>query len=110
MPAFEIGLRVMNPNREPLKLVGASYTVSLEGRDLIKGVANDLPVIEGYGEGTFTLAASADLIAGARFVSDVLRNEKDSVSYELEAKLDVGGLRPAIRVRDAGEINLRSAR
>lgn len=110
MPSFEIGLRVLNPNREALKLVGASYTVRLEGRDLIKGVANDLPVIDGYGEGEFTLTATANLLAGAGFVSDLLRSEKNSVRYELEARLDVGGLRPTIRVRDAGEIALWSGR
>lgn len=110
MPAFEIGLRVINPNREPLELVGASYTISLDGRDLIKGVANDLPAIEGYGEGDFTLTATANLLAGARFVTDLLRSGKDSVRYELEAKLDVGGLRPTIRVRDSGEIALGSGR
>jgi LEA14-like dessication related protein len=110
MPSFEIGLRVLNPNRDPLKLVGASYTVSIEGHDLINGVANDLPVIEGYGEGMFTLTAAADLLAGARFVADLLRSEKDRVRYELEAKLDVGGLRPNIRVTDAGEIALWSGR
>jgi LEA14-like dessication related protein len=108
MPAFEIGLRVINPNREALELVGASYTVSLEGRDVIKGVANDLPVIDGYGEGTFTLNASADLLAGARLVTDLLKTERDSFRYELEARLDVGGLRPKIRVREAGEIALWS--
>jgi hypothetical protein len=110
MPSFEIGLRVLNPNREALNLVGASYTVSIEGHDLINGVANDLPVIEGYGEGTFTLTATANLLAGARFVANLLRSEKDSFEYELEAKLDVGGLRPTIRVRDAGEIALWSGR
>lgn len=110
MPSFEIGLHVVNPNREPLKLVGASYTVSLDGRDLITGVANDLPVIDGYGEGDFTLTATANLIAGARFISDLLRSGKESVRYELEAKLDVGGLRPTIRVRDSGEIALGSGR
>lgn len=110
MPAFEIGLRVINPNREPLELVGASYTISLEGRELIKGVASDLPVIEAYGEGEFKLTAAANLLAGARFVADLLRSEKDSFRYELEAKLDVGGLRPTIRVRDAGDIALGSGR
>lgn len=110
MPAFEIGLRVTNPNREPLELVGVAYTVSLEGRDIIKGVANELPVIEGYGQGDFTLTASANLLAGARLVTDLLKTEKDSFRYELEAKLDVGGLRPTIRVRDAGEIGLWSGR
>ena len=110
IPSFEIGLRVINPNREPLELIGASYTVSLEGHDLIKGVANDLPVIDAYGEGEFRLTASANLLAGAGFVAELLRSEKDSVSYELEAKLDVGVLRPAIRVRDAGQISLGTRR
>ncbi|MDH3751374.1 MAG: hypothetical protein OEU40_12330, partial [Gammaproteobacteria bacterium] len=49
LPAFEIGLRVINPNIEPLELRGVSYTISIEGHDIIKGVGNDLPVIDGYG-------------------------------------------------------------
>lgn len=108
IPEFEIGLHVINPNREPLELVGASYTISIEGRELIKGVASDLPVIESYGEGDFTLTATANLLAGARLFTDLLRSEKDSFRYQLEAKLDVGGLRPAIRVQDTGEIALSS--
>ena len=54
--------------------------------------------------------STANLVAGARFIADLMRSEKDSVRYELEAKLDVGGLRPTIRVKDAGEIALWSAR
>ena len=66
LPAFAIGLRVINPNPEALTLRGISYTVSLDGYDVIKGVGNDLPVIDGYGEGEFNLTASADLFAGVR--------------------------------------------
>lgn len=58
LPSFEIALHVINPNLEPLELVGISYTISLDGHELIKGVGNELPVIEGYGEGSFTLTAS----------------------------------------------------
>ncbi len=47
LPEFEIDLHVVNPNREPLKLVGVSYTVTLEGHELIRGVGNELPVIGG---------------------------------------------------------------
>ncbi len=43
LPTFEIGLHVINPNLEPLELAGVSYTISLGGQDLIKGVGNDLP-------------------------------------------------------------------
>lgn len=106
LPNFEIGLHVINPNREALEIVGVSYSVSLDGHEIIKGVGNDLPTIEPYGEGTLTLTASANLLAGIRLVSDLMKKSTDSFDYSLDAKLDVGRFRPAIRVRDSGEIAL----
>ena len=110
LPEFEIDLHVVNPNREALKLVGVSYTVSLEGHELIKGVGNDLPVIEGYGEGDITLNASADLFAGVGLVRELMSSQKDTLSYSFEAILDPGALRPSIRVKDSGEVSLAGAR
>lgn len=107
LPNFEIGLQVINPNREALKLRGVSYTVSLGGHELIKGVGNELPVIDGYGEGTLVLTASPNLFAGIRIVTELMKASNESVPYSLEAKLDVGRIGPAIRVRDSGEISLR---
>ncbi len=106
LPNFEIGLRVTNPNREALKLRGVSYTVSLNDRELINGVANELPVIEGYGQGDVILTAAPNLVAGIRFVSELVNRPGDSVSYRLEARLDPGALFPTIRVTDSGEISL----
>jgi len=107
LPSFAIGLRVINPNREALELQGVAYTVSLEGHEIIKGVANDLPVIDGYGEGEFVLTAAANLFAGIRLITDLMRGDGDSLEFELEAKLDIGGFRPAIRVRESGDISLQ---
>lgn len=107
MPKFEIGLHVINPNREALKLRGVSYTVSLEGHELIKGVANDLPVIAAYGEGEFKVTAAANLFAGIRLITDLMSGPKDTFDYEFEAKLDVGTFLPVIRVKDAGQVSLR---
>lgn len=107
-PEFEIGLRVTNPNAQALNLKGLAYTASLDGQDLIKGVANDLPVIEGYGTGDVTLTATPDVFGGIQFFTELLRDPRDTVNYELEAKLDVGTFVPAIRVRDKGQISLRS--
>lgn len=107
MPKFEIGLSVMNPNPVALELAGVAYTISLEGSELIKGVASDLPTVPSYGEEEFKLTASADLIAGARVFTDLLRSGTDSVSYAFEARLDLAGWQPTIRVRDAGEISLQ---
>ena len=109
MPAFAIGLRVTNPNREALKLQGIAYTISLDGHEVIKGVGNELPVIEGYGQGEFTLTASANLFAGIRLVTDLLNSNRDTFTYDLEAKLDIGRLRPALRVKESGKINLSGA-
>lgn len=105
MPEFEIGLEVVNPNRSALELAGVAYTISLDGREVIKGVGNELPVIEGYGTGQVTLTASANLFAGVRLFTDLIQSPKESFEYRFEAKLDPGGLRPAIRIAETGTIS-----
>ena len=110
LPDFEIGLRVINPNRNALRLEGISYTVSLEGNEVIKGVGRDFPVIEAYGQDDLTITASANLIAGIRLFGELLNSPRDSVRYDLEARLDLGGLRPNLNVRDSGTLSLSGAR
>ena len=109
-PSFEIGLRVVNPNSEALQLQGVAYTISLEGRKLMTGVGKDLPVVPGYGEETFKLTASASMFQAIQLIGDLMNEPKSTVSYELETKLDVGTFRPAIRVKDSGEISLQPSR
>lgn len=105
-PRFEIGLHVINPNRSELKLVGLSYSAKLEGHKVLSGVTNDLPIIEGYGQGDVLLQVSADLINSLSLLSDLLRQPRETVNYELNAKLDVGAFLPSIRVEKTGEISL----
>jgi len=107
LPAFEIGLRVINPNPEPLELRGVAYTISLDGHELIKGVGNELPVIDGYGEGEFKLTAAANLFGGIRLITDLMRNQRDTFTYEFAAKLDIGAFRPAIRITESDVIALQ---
>ncbi|TKB11717.1 LEA type 2 family protein [Desulforhopalus sp. IMCC35007] len=66
IPKFAIGLHIINPNRESLKIEGLYYTVSIEGHKVLAGVANDLPKIRGYGEGDISIEATVDLLGGAR--------------------------------------------
>ena len=105
-PAFETVLRVMNPNNEPLDIAGVVYTISLNGHDLVKSVGKDFPVIEGYSEETLTLTGSANLLSGLRLFGDLMRDSSiESIPYEFNAKLDLGGLYPSIRVSEAGELD-----
>jgi len=107
VPAFEIGLRIINPNSQALNLEGIVYTISLQGHELVKGVGKDFPIIEGYREGLVKLTASANLLAGIRFVGDMMGAEEESLEYEFKAKLDLGGLYPSIRIKESGEFDLK---
>ena len=109
LPSFEIGLQVTNPNLEPLELAGISYTVSLDGQKVIKGVGNDLPVIEGYGEGTFTVTAAFNMMAGIQLVRSLMSKTNETFDYAFEAKLDPGLRKRKIRVKDSGAISLAGA-
>lgn len=106
VPDFEIGLHVVNPNAQPLSLRGVSYSVALEGRQLLTGVGNDLPEVPAYGEGDVSLTAVPDLLQSVAFFTDLLDRPRDRVRYELTARLDVGRLLPAIRITDSGEFTL----
>lgn len=105
-PRFEIGLHIINPNRTALTLQGIAYSLKLDGHKLLTGVANDLPIIEGYAEGDVILIASTSLLSSIRFLADLMNTQPDAIAYDLEAKLDVGGFRPNIHVSEKGEINL----
>lgn len=108
LPDFVIGLRVINPNRNPLPIQGVSYAIRLAGNEIIRGVGNDFPVIEGYGQADLSITASADLFAGIRLFSELLRSPQDNVDYDVDARLDLGGLRPNLRVRDRGNLSLNN--
>jgi LEA14-like dessication related protein len=105
LPKFEIVLHVINPNLEPLELAGVSYTISLDGQALIKGVGNQLPVIDGYGEGEFTLTAGFNLMAGINLFRSLTKKEGEGFDYLFEAKLDPGAFRRKIRISDSGTIS-----
>lgn len=105
-PVFEVGLRIINPNPQPLSLEGIVYTISLEGREVVKGVGKDFPVIEGYSQEDVLLTASVQLLSGLRLIGDLARAENPSMRYEFEAKLDLTGLYPSIRVTEEGDLNL----
>ena len=105
-PRFEIGLHIINPNRSALNLQGIAYSLNLDGHKILTGVANDLPSIAGYGEGDVTLIATTSLLSSIRFFADLMNTQRDTIAYEFNAKLDLGGLRPNVHVGEKGEISL----
>jgi len=106
VPQFEIGLRIINPNRKALEPIGISYSVKLEGHKVLTGVTNKIPVIEAYGETDVTLAATADLFSSISLLTDLMKTQRDKFNYVLDVKLDIGGFRPNIHVKKEGSISL----
>ena len=106
MPSFEVGLRIINPNPTPLDLQGVVYSISLQGHELVKGVGKGYPQIEGYSEGNITLSASANLLRGIQFLAGMVKSPDKQLEYEFEAKLDVGGIFPSLKVSETGIFNM----
>jgi len=100
VPAFEVGLRIINPNATPLNLEGVVYSISLQGHELVKGVGKDYPTIEAYSEGEITLTASTDMLSGIRFITSMAKEPDKPFEYEFRAKLDIGGIYPSIRISE----------
>jgi hypothetical protein len=69
-------------------------------------VTRDLPLIAGYGEGDVLLQVAADLLNSLSLLTDLLNRPRETLSYDLQVKLDVGALTPSIPIRKSGEISL----
>jgi hypothetical protein len=110
LPSFEIGLLVLNPDPEPLRLAGVAYSVELDGQPLLDGVANDLPVVEGYGQATVTLDAAVNVLGGIRLLNGLLRERRDEIEYAITARLDPEGFGRDFRVREAGRLDVSALR
>lgn len=104
-PVFRVGLRVTNPNRIELPLVGMSYRVDLQGQRLLTGAASDLPIVPAYGSAEFSVDLSPDLLGGLRLIGDLMANPSNTFDYRFAARLDVGGWLPNIRVEEAGQLS-----
>ena len=105
-PQFEITLRVTNPNRITLEIVGMSYDVYLEGNKVVSGVANEFPVIAPYGEDSVRVVAQLNIMGSINLLRDLARRTNNSVSYEFDARLDIGPGYPIIPIGESGEIRL----
>jgi len=108
VPTFEIGLHVVYPNRVALKLQGLSYQVELEGHQILYGVANQLPVIDAYGQGDVVLQARPDLFSTLKLFSALMNQPRETFGFNFNATLDIGTFFPKIKVTKSGEISLAS--
>lgn len=105
-PRFEIVLRVANPNKEALDIVGISYNIDILDHTLVTGVTNEVPRIDAYSEQTVTLEAGVNLFQLLRLLGDLGQAPSEALDYRFEAKIDFKGLVPTQRVTETGSLAL----
>src|SRR5690554_3170236 len=59
---FRVGLVFLNPNASALPVKGLSYSLALNGYDLLQGVSGDIPTLSPYSETLVELELSTDLV------------------------------------------------
>lgn len=106
-PRFEIKLRIANPNQQSLDIAGISYSVDILDKELLSGVTNDVPLIEGYSEEVVTLEAGLQLFQLVRLLAGLGQQASDQLDYRFSAKIDFNGLIPTQRIEETGSISLQ---
>ena len=105
-PRFEINLRIINTARSALEIEGVVYTVELQGNRILTGVAKDLPRIEAYSEGNVTVSGSPDLFGSFSLLGDLMKQQGESISYEVDVSIDTGDFYPMLHTTKKGEFSL----
>lgn len=106
-PRFEIKLRIANPNKQALDIAGISYSVEILDRELLSGVTNEVPLIEGYTEEVVTVEAGIQLFQLVRLLAGLGQQATESLDYRFAAKIDFNGFIPTQRIEETGSITLQ---
>lgn len=103
---FKIGLVMTNPNSVSLPVTGMTYTLSLNGYDLVSGASDQIPTLAAYSETPVTIEGSADLFSALRLLSSLANQPQSKLQYEMAAKIDLQGWRPSFNITRDGFIEL----
>ena len=106
-PRFAIKLRVANPNKQALDIAGISYSIEIMDKELVSGVTNEVPVIEGYSEEVIALEAGINLFQFLRLIAGLGKSSSDVLEYRFAAKIDFNGFIPTQRIEETGVLNLK---
>ena len=106
-PRFEIKLRIANPNNQTFDIAGISYAVDIQGKELISGVSNDVPVLQPYSEEVVTVEAGLQLFQLLRLLTSLGKDASESLDYRFAAKIDFNGFVPTQRIEETGSFTLQ---
>jgi LEA14-like dessication related protein len=111
--AFQLELRVFNPNDIPLNIKGLECDLDLNGKPFATGVKKVDATIEAFGTDTITVVVySSVLDTVSRIVGLIQQVQKqkkiENLTYEINGRLHIKG-RPStsiVRFKSEGNLNL----
>jgi LEA14-like dessication related protein len=102
---FRISLRIVNPNEADLQVKGIYYELDIQGSRLMSGASSEAATVPGYGEAVVELEGSASVLGSLGLIRKLMTEPpKDGIDYELSAKISLGNMPRAVRVKQAGRI------
>ena len=113
--AFQIELRVLNPNDIPLEVSGMECELKIDGKDFAAGVTGDHHVIPAYGSTIIPVTVYASVLDMVSSVislvqgSSVKTNKPESLRYELSGHIRLGGknvMEKTVPFNTKGELSL----
>ena len=87
--AYQIDLRVMNPNEVPLAVKGLDCTLSVNGREFARGVSTAEATIPALGSGIVPIILYASLPDVLKALKNL--SEGDQLKYTAVGRLRTGG-------------------
>lgn len=99
---FEIDIKITNPNGIALPIRGMSYSLGINGAELLYGTSNQVPAIPAYGSETITLQVEANLLSAPKLF--LALNKASRIEYALKTKIDLSGPLPTLNLVESGTL------
>ncbi len=104
---FNIGIKILNVDRQPLDIQGLHVQLELDGLTLMEGAAPLALSVEGYNEATANVVVSSNLLSSLRFVNKWLKEPGNTqLHYGMTVNLDVKGRFSDLVVKQSGTVDL----
>lgn len=101
-----VDIEILNPNSADLSVRGMSYSIGLAGFDVLSGATDDIPTLAAWRETPVRLVLTPDWVASFKLLEHLFRRGEQAVKYDFKATLDVGSLRPRVKLQQAGTLSL----
>ncbi len=104
---FGLTFRLLNPNSVALPIRGMSFDLDLQGRTFATGATPNAINVPAFGEDTFTVEVSTNLLQSAAVLFELLNDPPEKIDYALDARLRTGtALGRTLRLKKAASLSL----